>query len=280
MRPAWQRSITPARIAAMLDLRGKTVVITGASAGIGASTAKVCAKRGAIVVLAARRLAELEKVAGEVRALGGTAHVVECDVTSAEANDKLVAEAVAKTGGVDVFIANAGVTMLAAFSRADVATFKRVMDVNYFGVLYGLKAALPHVRARKGQLTVVSSFTGKRGVPTRSGYSASKWAVHGLCEALRVELLGSGVGVTIFCPGFVDTDIRHRAVGIDPSAAAIARPKGESPDVVAERLVRAIERRKREVVTPFSLKLVLWLDALAPSIVDRLLRWKVPTPES
>jgi short-subunit dehydrogenase len=254
----------------MLDLAGRTVVVTGASAGIGAAAAAIFARRGASVVVAARRLPELEKVALAIQGAGGKAHAFECDVASREANEQLVRFALEKTGRLDVFIANAGITMEQTFAKAQIDTFEKVMAVNYFGTLYGFKAALPHVLERKGQLAIVSSFLGKRGVPTRSGYAASKHALHGLADSLRVELLGTGAGVTVYCPGFVDTEIRHRAVERHERADEL-RPKGWTPERAGAVLVRAVERRRREVVTPFSLRMVLRLDALAPSLVDRLL---------
>jgi NAD(P)-dependent dehydrogenase (short-subunit alcohol dehydrogenase family) len=264
----------------MLELRGRTIIITGASSGIGAAAAVASGRRGANVLVAARRRDELAKVAADAKAAGAPqAHAIECDVTSETANAHLVAEAVRLTGRLDVFVANAGVTMVAPFATAKPETFRRVMDVNYFGALWGLKAALPHVLAQKGQLAVVSSFTGKRGVSTRSGYAASKHALHGLCDSLRVELLGTGVGVTLYCPGFVDTPIRDRALELSPGAVE-SRPKGMTPEQSGEELVRAIERRKRELVSPFSLRLALALDALVPSLVDRIIRSKTPMPPS
>ncbi len=255
----------------MLDLAGRTCVVTGASSGIGAAAAVELARRGAVPVLAARRRAELEEVASRIRSTGGTAHVLDVDLASPEGNERLVKFALEKTGRLDVFIANAGVTMVQRFQDAKLETFEQVMRVNYFGTLYGFKAALPHVLEKKGQLVVVSSFTGKRGVPTRSGYAASKHALHGLANSLRVELLGTGVGVTIYCPGFVDTEIRKRAVERHEKADEVA-PKGWTPEQAALVLVRAVARRKREVVTPFFLRMVLRVDLVAPSLVDWLLR--------
>jgi short-subunit dehydrogenase len=260
----------------MLDLRDRTVAITGASGGIGAAVARACARRGAKVVLGARRVDELEKVAAELRSKGGVAHAIPCDVTKLEDNERFVREAVEKTGGVDVFVANAGVMMVSSFEKTTLETFQRVMDVNYYGVLYGLKAALPEVRKRKGQLAVVSSINGKRGLPSRSGYSASKFALHGLCDSLRVELLGTGTGVTLFCPGVVNTEIRDRAVQFDAPESA-KKLRGMSADRAAEIFVRAIERRRREVVTPFYLRLALLGWAVAPGLLDWIVARRLPT---
>jgi short-subunit dehydrogenase len=256
-------------MALMLDLKGRTCVVTGASSGIGAAAAIELARRGAVPVLAARRRAELDEVGSRILAAGGTAHVLDVDIGTLEGNERLVKFALEKTGRLDVFIANAGVTMVQRFQEAKLETFEQVMRINYFGTIYGFKVALPHVLEKRGQLVIVSSFTGKRGVPTRSGYAASKHALHGLGDSLRVELLGTGVGVTIYCPGFVNTEIRARAVERHEGAD---EEKGWTPEQAALVLVRAIERRKREVVTPFFLRMVLRANLVAPSLVDRLLR--------
>jgi len=255
----------------MLDLGGRTFVITGASSGIGAAAAIELATRGGIVVIAARRKPELEKVVETIHSKGGKAHAIDLDVASFEANERLVRFAIEKTGRLDVFIANAGVTMEQTFEKASLETFRQIMEVNYFGTVYAFKAALPHVLEKKGQLAIVSSFTGKRGVPTRSGYSASKHALHGLADSLRMELMGTGVGVTVYCPGFVDTDIRRRAVERHEKADEL-RAKGWTPEEAAHVLVEAIRKRRREVVTPFSLRMVLRLDFVFPSLVDKLMK--------
>lgn len=263
----------------MLDLKGRTVVLTGASSGIGAAAALRFAARGANLVLAARRQDELEKVAAAVREKGVLAHAIACDVTSEEQSQRLVKETLARTGRLDVFVANAGVTMATAFAQAKTETLRRIMEVNFFGTVHGFKAALPHVVERQGQLAVVSSFIGKRGVPTRTGYAASKHALHGFCQALRCELLRAGVGVTVYCPGFVDTPIRENAVEADPKLD-LYRPRGMTAERASEILVRAIERRKREVVAPFHLRLVLLLDLVLPSLVDRILASRLPVEKT
>ena len=256
---------------------GKVTVITGASKGIGAELARQLASRpGAKLVLGARSEQELEQVAGECRAKGARVLVVRCDVGLERDCAALVSGAILAFDRIDCFVNNAGMTMWARFEEIeDLAILERIMHVNYMGTVYCTKHALPWLRQSRGVLVGVASLTALVGVPTRSGYAASKHAMRGFFDSLRIELEGSGVAVTMVYPGFVATGIRENATGPDGKPIQVSPVKeGEVMPVeeCAARIVRAIDRREREVVMTARGKMGLWLKLLAPSLVDRIAR--------
>ena len=257
-----------------MDLRGKTVVITGASMGIGAGLAEALARRGANLVLAARSEAALTGVRDRCRAAGARAIAVATDVADPAACQRMVDAAVAEFGGLDVLVNNAGITMLARFDEVtDLGLFEQVMRVNYLGSVYCTHFALPHLKASKGLLVAVTSLTGKTGVPTRTGYAASKHAMHGFFDSLRIELAPSGVDVLVVAPGFVSTEIRGHAFGPDGTVRSESvRDEGDEMSVTecVAIMERAIERREREVVMTARARFGLWLKLVAPSLVDRI----------
>jgi short-subunit dehydrogenase len=258
-----------------MEFRDKVVIVTGASAGIGKLLATELAKRGAKLVLAARDGKALAEV---VDACGGAGHAiaVPTDVAEPTQCERLVAKAVEAFGGVDVLVNNAGISMWARFEEiTDLSVFDRLMRVNYLGAVYCTHYALPWIKQRRGLLVAVSSLTGKTGVPTRSAYGATKHAMQGFFDALRVELRGTGVDVLVVSPGFVATDIRARALG--PSGKA----RGESPRDESGRdtmsveecvaiIVDAMARRRREVVMTAKAKLGMALKLVAPGLVDAI----------
>lgn len=256
-------------------MQGKTVIITGASAGIGEELAVALAARGANLVLAARDAEALARVQQRCEQAGGKALSVPTDVTDPEACRRMVERAVEAFGGIDVLVNNAGMSMWARFDEiTDLTLFERLMRVNYLGTVYCTYAALPHVKARKGLLVGISSLTGKTGVPSRTGYAASKHAMQGFFDSLRIELRGSGVDVLVVSPGFVATGIRERALGPDGKAVGVS-PREESRDTMdvdtcVRRIVRAVERREREVVMMPRATLVMVLKAIAPNLVDNV----------
>ncbi len=258
-----------------MAFRGKTIVITGASSGIGQELAVALAKDGANLVLAARTAETLAETAKRCEAAGGKAIAVATDVGDQAACEALMKAAVATFGGIDILVNNAGVSMVAAFeSITDLSLFERLMRINYLGAVYCTHFALPHVKARKGLLVAVSSLTGKTGVPTRTGYSASKHAMQGFFDSLRIELIESGVDVLVVSPGFVATDIRASALGSDGSALKTS-PRDEaegtmSVDECVGIIYRAMARRDREVVMTWKARVGLWLKLIAPGMVDRL----------
>jgi short-subunit dehydrogenase len=257
-------------------MKDNVVVITGASKGIGAELARQLAARGAKLVLAARNLPELEAVAAQCRASGAAVVTVKADVAVERDCQAVIAGAVLAFGRVDALVNNAGMSMWARFEEIrDLTVLERIMQVNYMGAVYCTHHALPYLREARGRLVGISSLAGRTGVPTRTGYAASKHAMTGFFDSLRIELEGSGVTVTMIYPGFVATGIRENATGPDGLPILVSPVReGEvmSAAECAARIVRAIERREREVVMTARGRIGLWLKLLAPSLVDRIAR--------
>ena len=257
-------------------------IITGASKGIGAELARqLAAKPEAKLVLAARNQAELQAVADACKSLGASVITVRADVANEHDCQTIVTGALLAFGRIDVLVNNAGATMWARFEDIeDLEVLARIMQVNYMGAVYCTRHALPHLRASGGVVVGISSLAGKVGVPTRTGYSASKHAMTGFFDSLRIELAGSGVAVTMIYPGFVSTGIRENATGPDGKPILVSPVKeGEVMKVedCAARIVKAIERREREVVMTARGKIGLWLRLLAPGLVDRIARRAIET---
>ena len=255
-------------------MRGNVVVITGASKGIGAEMARQLAVQGAKLSLSARDLPALEKVAAECRALGTQAEVIAGDVASDADCKRLMERTVAAFGRIDTLVNNAGATMWARFEDiADVSALARIMDVNYMGAVRCTHFALPHLKASRGRIVGIGSLTSLTGVPTRTGYAASKHAMRGFFDSLRIELADAGVTVTMVYPGFVATGIRENATGPDGKPTHVDPVRaGEvmSVEECARIAVAALAGRKREVVLTARGKMGVWLKLLAPGLVDRI----------
>jgi len=255
-------------------MNGKVIAITGASKGIGAELARQLAAKGARLVLAARNENELESVAAECRKLGAPVIVVRADVAVERDCQAIVAGAIAGFGRLDVLVNNAGATMWARFEDIrDLSILERIMQVNYMGAVYCTSHALPYLREAGGLVVGISSLAGRTGVPTRTGYSASKHAMTGFFDSLRIELEGTGVGVTMIYPGFVATGIRENATGPDGKPIQVSPVKeGEvmSVEDCSRRIVTAMERREREVIMTARGKIGLFLKLFAPAVIDRM----------
>jgi short-subunit dehydrogenase len=258
----------------MPTFAGRAVLLTGASSGIGHALARELAAERARTALVARDRERLDEVRSECLALGGGAIVVPGDVGVESDCGRIVEETVAALGGLDVLLLNAGITMWSRVEDlADASIFERLIRVNYLGCVWLARAALPHLRAARGQIVVVSSLTGLTGVPTRSGYAASKHALHGFFDSLRIELRGSGVDVTIVCPDFVKSEIHRRAIGAD------GRPLGKSPmreskimsaEECAARILRAARARRRLAILSLRGRIGRWASLVAPGWIDRI----------
>jgi short-subunit dehydrogenase len=255
-------------------LQGRRIIVTGASEGIGRALALALAGRGARLALAARDRPRLESLAQESRARGGDARALPTDVTNQQDCEWLVDETVKAYGGIDVLVHNAGITMWSRFDALqDLSIFERLMEVNYLAPVRLTALALPHLKKSSGLLVAVASLSGLTGVPERSGYAASKHAMIGFFDSLRIELAGSGVDVSVIAPDFVVSEIHKRAIGPD------GEPLGESPmkvskvmtaETCAARIVKAIERRERLVLMSARGKLGRWLKLVSPSLIDRI----------
>lgn len=255
------------------SLGERRVLITGASDGIGRVLAIRWARHGAKLALLARGQEGLESTAAAVREAGGEALVCPADVTDRAACEAAVEETVRTFGGLDVLVLNAGISMRGSILECDPEAMLRVMQVNYEGSLYCFVAARSHLVESGGQIVVVSSLTGKKGIPGRAAYSASKWALHGFFNAVRVELAPHGVGVLIACPGFVDTEIRKRALG--PTGGSLetdGKMSGKllTSEEVAEAILSGVRRRKREIILPGMGRLLCFLDRVSPRLTDWL----------
>ena len=254
-------------------MKGKVVLITGGTSGIGRASAVAFGQAGAQVVITGRDTARLQETAQQLSSLGIQHHTVRADVGIVADSERAVAETIATFGRLDVLINNAGISMRALFQDADVGVIERRMQTNFFGTVYTTKFALPHIQASKGSIVGISSIAGYRGLPGRTGYSASKFAMNGFLEALRTELLPQGVHVLVACPGFTASNIRQTALAADGSA------QGESPrdeaqmmssEEVAQHLVSAVRQRRRDLVLTSQGKLTVFLNKLLPGLTDKL----------
>lgn len=253
----------------MFSFRDKVVVITGASSGIGKAFAQEALKRGAKIALCARNL---EKLQAEFQESSGVL-LSKADVSKEEDCKRLIAQTVQKFGKIDVLINNAGISMRALFDEVQLDVIKELMDINFWGAVYCTKYALPHIIAQKGIITGISSIAGYRGLPGRTGYSASKFAMQGFMEALRTELLRTGTSVHWFCPGFTASNIRNVARSADGTSQGetpLAEDKLMSAETSVQIMMDAMEKRKRTVVMTFQGKITVWLNKLFPSLADKL----------
>ncbi len=257
-----------------MDLKNKTVIITGASSGIGKSCAEEFAKRGANLVLGARQFVTLCEITRDLeQRYKITAVAVQCDVSKESDCEQLINQALLTFNRIDVLINNAGISMRALFKDLDLVVIRNLMDVNFWGAVYCTKYALPHLLKNKGSVVGVSSIAGYRGLPGRTGYSASKFALNGFMEALRVENLKTGLHVMIASPGFTASNIRQVALVKDGSSqgeSSMDEGKMMSSDKVAEIIVDGVVKRKRTLIMTGQGKLTVLLNKFFPSFLDGL----------
>jgi NAD(P)-dependent dehydrogenase (short-subunit alcohol dehydrogenase family) len=256
-----------------LHMKDKVVLITGGTSGIGRACAVVFGQAGARIVVTGRDEAKLAETAQQLTQLGIQHRTVRADVGVEADSARAIEETVAAFGRLDLLINNAGISMRALFQDADLEVIKRLMQTNFFGTVFTTKFALPHILAAKGSIVGISSIAGYRGLPGRTGYSASKFAMQGFLEALRTELLPQGVHVLVACPGFTASNIRQTALAADGSAQGESpRDEGQmmSSEEVAGHLLRAVQQRRRDLVLTGQGKLTVFLNKWLPSLTDKL----------
>jgi short-subunit dehydrogenase len=251
--------------------RNKVVVITGGTDGIGRALIDALIPLGAKVATCGRNYDKLYNLQRDYSNV--MLHAMVCDVSNEHECERFIESTVREFGGIDILINNAGISMRALVKDLQVEVIRKVMDVNFFGSVYCTKFALPHITERQGSIVGVSSIAGYRGLPGRSGYSASKFALQGWLESLRTELLDSNVHVMWVCPGFTTSNIRHAALDKE------GHPQGDSPmdegkmmpaSEVASKILDAIEKRKRTLVMTFTGKRTVIMNKFFPGLADKM----------
>ena len=255
----------------MSNFTDKIVVITGGSDGIGKALVAQFLALGAKVATCGRNENKLSLLAAEFPSCN--LFTAQVDVSKQDESEAFIKQVVDKWGRIDILINNAGISMRALVSEVSVQTLQNVMDINFWGTVYCTKAALPSIQQNKGVIVGVSSIAGYRGLPGRSGYSASKFALNGWLEALKTELYASGTHVMWVCPGFTTSNIRNAA--LDKNAKA----QGESPmdegammssEQCATHIIHAIEKRSRSLVLTFTGKRTVFMNKYFPAWADKL----------
>lgn len=254
-------------------MKDKVVIITGGSSGIGKALAFEFGLKGSKIMITGRNADELNKSVKELRAKDIQAVGFPADVSREEDNHRMAEAAVIEFGRIDILINNAGISMRALFEDVDLDVVRKVMDINFYGAIYATRYCLPEIKKNKGSIIGISSIAGFRGLPGRTGYSASKFALNGFLESLRTELLKTGVHVLTACPGFTASNIRKRSLTKDGHIQGES-PRDEDKMMTAEECARHIYNatvsRKRTLVLTRQGKLAVFLNKWLPGLADKM----------
>lgn len=257
-----------------MNLKNKLIIITGASSGIGLACANESAKRGANLVLAARQYVKICEIANDLQnQYGVKVLAIQTDVSNEEDCIQLIKQSAYTFGKIDVLINNAGISMRALFTELDLEVIKQVMNINFWGTVYCTKYAIPYLIETKGTVVGVSSIAGFKGLPGRSGYSASKFAVNGFLESLRIENLKTGLNVLLACPGFTASNIRNVALNNQAKSqgeTSMVEENMMSAEKVAKKIIDGIEAHKRQLVMTSQGNLTVFLQKFFPKLLDKL----------
>jgi short-subunit dehydrogenase len=257
------------------SIAGSRILITGASQGIGRALAELAAQRGGRVLAAARSEALLRELAEQARARGGVLETVQADVTSPENRQRMVDAALKHFGGLDILVNNAGIGATGHFADCGPERLRKIMEVNFFGLTETTRAFLPLLRqGNRPAIVNISSIAGKRAIPARSEYSASKFAVQGFSEALRAELAKDGIDVLLICPGLTQTNFSKNMLE-QKALLQFDHLRGMTSEQVASKTLRAIERGKNEITLTLKAKLIALVSRFFPRLADRIAARKV-----
>jgi dehydrogenase/reductase SDR family member 7B len=254
-------------------MKDKVAIITGGTSGIGKALAVEFGKAGAKIVVTGRNTDNLKETEAYLDSLGIDTLALQADVSKERDNVRMVQETITRFGKIDILINNAGISMRALFEDLHLDVFRKVMDINFYGTVYATKYCLPHILKTQGSIIGISSIVGYRGTPARTGYAASKYAMHGFFEVLRTEVMKRGVHVMIACPNFTGSNIRKTALTAD-GAQQGETPREEdkmmSAEEVAKHILKATTKRKRELIITFQGKLVVFLNKWFPAMMDKI----------
>jgi NAD(P)-dependent dehydrogenase (short-subunit alcohol dehydrogenase family) len=259
---------------AQRSFNGRTVLVTGAGGGLGRAIALRFADGGAHIVALDKDAAGMDALRVEIERRGGACLALPCDITDAEACARAVVAGVERFGSLDVLVNNAGMSQRSGFMATDVGVIRRVMDVNFFGAVHCTKAALPHLVASRGQIIAVSSVAGYTPLIARTGYAASKHAMHGFFESLRTELAPQGVEVMMVCPSFIATHIDRNAIGGDGLPvrhAQVTIGSALAPEAVASRIWEGARCSRRLLLVGRTAWAAWWVSRLAPGLYEKLM---------
>ncbi len=257
------------------NLNGLRIVITGASQGIGRAMAEAAARRGARVLAAARSNELLAGLAQTVRTVGGVIETVHADITQRDDREAMAGAALRYFGGVDVLVNNAGIGATGHFAEVSPERLRKIMEVNFFALVETTRQFLPLLRlGTTPAILNISSIAGKRGIPARSEYSASKFAVQGFSESLRAELAKDGIDVLLVCPGLTQTNFSQNMLE-QKAALQLDHMRGMTAEAVAEASLRALERGRNEVCLSLNGRLIVLVNRLFPRLADRIAKRKV-----
>ncbi|MDD3739841.1 MAG: SDR family oxidoreductase [Bacteroidales bacterium] len=255
-------------------LNGKVVIVTGATSGIGKAVAYEFASQGAIIILAARTVENLKVVCTDINASGGTAYYVKTDVRVVNECENLINQTLKFCGKIDILINNAGISMRARFEELDLIVIKELMDTNFYGAIYCTKYALPHILQQKGSIVNISSIAGLTPLPGRTGYCASKHALNGFFETLRLENRNNKLHILIVHPGFTNTNIRKSALnkfGLPQEFIPRIEEKMMTSEEVALKIRKATILRKEKILLTVKGKLSVWLFSHFPKNTEKLI---------